>query len=189
MPIKTTKIQKDWFLITYDVKTSSNVTRDWMRNKIISMGGYMETYSNYLMPKSVRSIEEIQRWARDNDVNIIVYGLELTLERATELTQKYTIELSNQLQEINEQGEKLWNRLKEVEENLDDPDVSKLTGISNIVKSIRSQSADIMSTINRWGNEKDEFELEKLSSFVQRLSDRYERLREQKKTRVDEGIF
>lgn len=152
------------------------------------MGGMRKTKSAYLIPKSVRSMEEVIRWGQDNDIQMEIFGLELTDSQAETLTKQYTKDLENRLDEVNEATRNAWEKLKEIEENIDDPEKSSLTGVHNIIKSVRDQCADIMSTINRWGNEKDEFELQKLEAFVQKVSERFDRLKLHKLKRVDEGM-
>ena len=186
MVVHTQQIHKDFFLVLYDI--SDNITRNWFRDKLYRMGGMEKTESCYLVPKSVRSVDEVMAVAKERGVRMEIFGLEITDEQAETLSKKYVKELEQRLDEIDKWASEAWERLKDVEENLDDPKKSSMTGLHNMMKGIRDQCAEVMTIINRWGNEKDEFELQKLEAFIQRITDRFERLRAHKNKRVDEGF-
>src|SRR3990167_462511 len=184
MTLTTAKILQNWCLVTYDIE--DNAMRDRVRNKIVEMGGLQRTQSCYLIPITIRSKDEIQSWGEQTGISLVVYGLDLDVLEATNLTKQYTTLLHQQLDEANEQTMEAWKRITEMEESIDKN--IKLTGVYKIIESVEKSYDRIRELINRYGNEHNEFEVEKLYSFVRQLRGKFEKLRDAKIKRVDQGI-
>ena len=184
MTLTTAKILQNWCLVTYDIE--DNAMRDRVRNKIVEMGGLQRTQSCYLIPITIRSKDEIQSWGEQTGISLVVYGLDLDVLEATNLTKQYTTLLHQQLDEVNEQTMEAWKRITEMEETIDKN--IKLTGVYKIIESVEKSYDRIRELINRYGNEHNEFEVEKLYSFVRQLRGKFEKLRDAKIKRVDAGF-
>lgn len=186
--IQTKRIERDWILVTYDVKADDTL-RDMIRHKLLKhMGAIYQNDSVYLVPKKIHNADEIKKWGKDNfNINLIVFGLDATLDDCKTLSKRYVADLRNRKRDVNEQSQRVWERLIEIEENIDDPDISRLTGIHKMIEGITGQYDELRKLINRYGNKTDEFKLERLFAIVEKCSKRYDRIKEMKKKRIDQG--
>lgn len=181
------KIETNWILVMYDVSRDDNYKRDKMRQKLIDhFGGRQMTQSCYMMPKSVALIDEIKRWGQDNHVELKVIGMTVDLVAAKTLTQEYTAELKMRLMDVDEEAENIWKELLEKEDNIDNPKKSSLTGFTQKIKSIKQMFDDLQKIINKYGNESDSFQLQKVVVFMKNIEDRYNRFVAMKKQYNDE---
>jgi len=187
--IQTKKIERDWILVTYDVQDGDDTLRDRLRHKLTKkMGAIYQNDSVYLVPKKIHNAEEIKRWGRDNfNLNLVVFGLDATLEDCKSLSKRYVQDLQNKKKDVNLESQRVWERLVEIEENLDDPDISRLTGIHKMIEGIKGQYDELRKLINRYGNKQDEFKLERLFAITEKCEKRYEKIKEMKKRRIDQG--
>lgn len=190
---KGSKIDSDdhlddsWILITYDV-SDNNSRRNWIREKIKNMGGLWKNDSTYLIPSSVQTEEALLEWGKFHDVNLFVVGMKITTTEAIQtLTQAYIGKLLADLKEIRDSVSKGWSTLKIIEENLDlkEEDLKEkynvtFRGFHNIVSSVENRYEDLRKMINDYGNDNDEFETELLYSFIGKMKNRFEHVRELK---------
>ena len=188
MPIEVLeKLETDWILVMYDVSRDENQKRDRMREKLISIfGGKQMTQSCYMMPKSVALIDEIKRWGHDNNIELKVIGMTVDLIAAKTLTEEYTAELKMRLAEVDEEAEEIWKDLLEKEDHIDNPKKSRMNGFQQKIRSIRSMFDDLKKIINKYGNDSNVFQLEKVVIFINNIEKRYNRFMAMKKQHSDE---
>ena len=181
------KDSDSWILVTYDV-SENNSKRNWIREKIKRYGGLWKNDSTYLVPKSVRSVQEIQEWGKHADVNLFVVGMHVDdkLDVKT-LTQAYIGKLLDDIKEIRESAQKSFKVLQIIEDNIDlsEEDLKdkynvSFRGFHNVVKSTRDRSTSIEEMVQNYGNNNDEFEIQMLYTFIEKLENRFERIKEAK---------
>jgi hypothetical protein len=177
-----------WILVTYDVRDTANAKRNWIREKIKRYGGLWKNDSTYLVPKSVRSVDDIRQWGKDADVNLFVLGMHTDdkLETKT-LTQAYIGKLLDDIKEIRDSAKKSFNVLQIIEEHIElseeelkDKYNVSFRGFHNVVKSTRKRSTDIEEMVQNYGNNDDEFQIQMLYTFIEKLETRFERIKEAK---------
>ena len=181
------KDSDSWILVTYDVSIN-NTKRNWIREKIKRMGGLWKNDSTYLVPKTVRSVEEIREFGRHSDVNLFVVGMHVdSKEDVKTLTQAYIGKLLDDIKELRQSAQKSFNILQIIEENtelseeeLKDKYNVSFRGFHNVTKSIRDRSTQLVEMVQNYGNNDDVFETEVLFTYVKKLEDRFERIKEAK---------
>jgi len=174
------KLDNGYLLLLYDVKVSKNVKRNWMRNKIKKMrGGYALNQSCYIVPKSYATEQEIEDWGKDNDVDIKVFGLEVSETKIKTLTDSYVKELEERFKNVKKFGDKIWDDIIKAEENIDDPEL-KLTGYWKKIDGVRHQFEDMQKIINKIGDEEAQRELERQDAFIEKLRHRLQKLKDMK---------
>jgi|SRR3990172_634388 len=181
------KDSDSWILVTYDV-SGDNSKRNWIREKIIRMGGLWKNDSTYLVPKSVRSVDEIRQFGKHTNVNLFVVGMHVDdREDVKTLTQAYIGKLLDDIKEIRDSAKKSFNVLQLIEENIElseeelkDKHNVSFRGFHNVVKSVKDRSHEIEEMCQNYGNNDDEFEIQLLYSFVNKLEERFQRIKEAK---------
>ncbi len=181
------KESASWILVTYDVR-ENNAKRNSIREKIKIMGGLYKNDSTYLVPKSVKSADEIKEWGKHSDINHFVLGMHVEDKLAVKtLTQAYIGKLLEDIKEIKESAKKSFKVLQIIEENIElseeelkDKFNVSFRGFHNVVKYTRIRSTDIEELVQNYGNNDDEFEIQMLYTFIDKLEQRFERIKETK---------
>ncbi len=177
-------LTEDLVLILYDF--NSDKMRTKFRNELKGKTHHaMEvTQSCYLMTKETVSDATLAYWNRKynqmEDTTIMIFNdASWEPKQKQRLAKKYVKHLHNLVEEANVFAKDAWKRVKEWEEKVadEDPEVD-LRGWATIMAGARGRFEEIQKTINRVGNEDDEFELQKLSAFVDRIDARFKKGKE-----------
>ena len=172
--LQTKKIERDWFLVTYDISTEFNDQRDRFRDDLIrKMGAMYQNDSVYLLPKKVHSIDEIKRFARSYQVNIVLFGLDADFKTCKSISKRYVQDLRDRRKYVKDLAFEAWERIMQAE-RADEG----LTGFHNVIKEIEEEIKKFRFLINRYGNKHDEWKLESLNDDHKRVKRRYEKLME-----------
>ncbi len=177
MAVQEKMLEGKMILVCYDF--SDNLERAKLRDELTSYPFYakMMTQSVYYLPESVQSLRAVRKWANQSSADIIVFGdVNTTLRDQKALVKKYYDHLQNVVQEVTDTTKRIRKELLEFEENIEDPDVT-LRGWATKVSSIVNRFEEIRSMINKVGDEDDEFHLDMVATFVEKLDKRYERVR------------
>ena len=181
-------LSEELILVLYDFPNTEegNHARTVFRNELTGkrFHAMQVTQSCYLMPKSNASTATVKYWSKQfndiDNVEIMIFNdASWEPKQKQRLAKQYVRHLHDLVEEVNIFGKDLWKQLKEWEERVadEDPDVS-LRGWATKMKGITGRFEEIQKTINRVGNEDDEFELQKLSAFVDRLDIRFNKGKE-----------
>lgn len=181
-------LAEDLVLILYDFPNTDegNHARTEFRNDLTGKKHHamQVTQSCYLMTKDNwnQSTSNFynRRYNQIDHVVIMVFNdASWEPKQKQRLAKQYVRHLHDLVEEVNIFGKDLWKQLKEWEEKVadEDPKIS-LRGWATKMAGITGRFEEIQKTINRVGNEDDEFELQKLSAFVDRLDARFEKGKE-----------
>ena len=179
-------LNEDLILVLYDFVNSDegNHARTVFRNELTGkrFHAMMVTQSCYLLPASNASRATVKHWSSQfSQISTVMIFNDADFEPKLKqkLSKQYVRHLHDLVEEVNMFGKDLWKQLKEWEEKVadEDPDIS-LRGWATKMAGITGRFEEIQKTINRVGNEDDEFELQKLSAFVDRLDVRFEKGKE-----------
>lgn len=199
--IEEKMLEGKMILVCYDF--SDNLERAKLREELTSYPFFakMMTQSVYYLPESVQSLRAVRKWANSSSERdkIVVFGdVNTTLKDQKKLVHQYYSHLQNIVQEVTDTTKRIRKELLEFEENieLDEIEVEEVVKLANgktkVVKvkkqntmrgwatkvsSITNRFDEIRSMINKVGDEDDEFHLDMVASFVEKLDKRYERVR------------
>ena len=166
----------------FDATHDGNMDRQRLRDELTSYPFYarMMTQSVYYLPESMQSLRAVRKWANQSTANIVVFGdAQAPLKDQKMLVKQYYKHLQNTVQEVTDTTKRIRRELLEFEENIEDPDVT-LRGWATKVSSIKNRFEEIRTAINKVGDEDDEFHLDMVATFVDKLEDRYEKVKEMK---------
>ena len=193
MSIITAKdLDDQWALISYDI--AENSQRDNFRNKLKEFGGTFRTQSVYLIPLSVRSFDEIERFAQRLDVwdkvDIIHYGARNITQLRTR-TQEYRKDLMERMEVMTERVHNFKKQLFEAEEKLFDESKwdknadgekvpPKFSGWANKMQGIRDDHEKLAEIVDKYAGGKMKTKYEAYWALFKTLVKRYERMMEHK---------
>ena len=188
MAIKFEKLVDGFLLLLYDVEITANSKRNWIRSKIKRQwGGHMLNQSCYIIPNTIATKAQLESWGRENDTNIVVFGLEADPEQIKTLTARYEKDMNDRFDGIKQFGNGIWDDLRKVEENIDDPDLSRMTGFHKKIDGIKNQFEDLQRIIDKLGDEHATADLQREYAFIDKLETRFEKLKAQKLDRIAQG--
>lgn len=185
-------LHEGWALISYDI--ADNNQRDHFRDKLKEFGGTFRTQSVYLIPLSVRSFDEIERFAQRlgvwDKVDIIHYGARNITQLRTR-TQEYRKDLMERMETMTERVHKFKEDLFSAEEKLFDEskwDENKdgekvpprFSGWANKMQGIRDDQKKLAEIVDKYAGGKLKTKYEAYWSLFLKLCKRYERMMEQK---------
>lgn len=193
-------IEDKMILVCYDLK--DNMTRAKFREQLTSYPFYgkMMTESVYYLPETIASLRAVRKFANSIKLDhssdqIVVFGdVNTKLKDQKKLVIEYVTHLQEIVHEVDSTTERIRDELLEFEENihLDEIEVmekqsngkmmkvikqNNLRGWATKVSSIRNRFEEIRTMINKVGDKHDEFELDKISSLVDKLDERFERVK------------
>lgn len=181
MSVKEVLIQSDMILVVYDFRDTpeGNRERNKLREELTSAPFFavMMNQSVYYLSATVASLETVRKWARSTEADIKVFGnVDATIRDKQHMVRDYYNHLKDIVKEVNEIA---FNRFKEIQEFEDKigTEGASLKGWHNKISGVENRFSEIRKLINRVGDDQDEFELEKLASFVKTLKKRYDRLK------------
>lgn len=198
MAVQEKMLEGKMILVCYDF--SDNLERAKLRDELTSYPFYakMMTQSVYYLPESVQSLRAVRKWANQSSADIIVFGdVNTTLRDQKALVKKYYDHLQNVVQEVTDTTKRIRKELLEFEENIEldeivvlekqpDGKMKKVTKPNNLrgwatkVSSIVNRFEEIRSMINKVGDEDDEFHLDMVATFVEKLDERFVRVKAMK---------
>lgn len=189
MTIKKETINKGWILVLYDVSVEANSTRNKIREKIREFGGYSRTASCYVIPERITTMNEIENWGKDHDVDLVIFRADLTEVQLEDLESRYKKHLKDDMEEYNHWTKELWDKTRELEEDLKkDPEGTGLRGLHQRIAGIDSRHEEIHRKISRFGDENIEFEFQKITKFTESLKNRIVRLKEMKLKQIESNL-
>ena len=178
MSVKEIMMESKMILVCYDF--SDNLERAKLREELTSYPFYakMMTQSVYYLPDyDGKTLRAVRKWANQSDADIVVFGdVNTTLKDQKALVKGYYTHLQEVVGEITDTTERIREELLDFEEKIEDPDVT-LRGWATKVSSIKNRFEEIRSMINKVGDKHDEFHLDMIATFVEKLDKRYERVR------------
>jgi len=179
MVLQTKKIERDWILLTYDVSTEINDERDRFREALIKeMGALYQNDSVYLLPKKIHSINEIKEFAKNYDVNIVIFGLDADIKSCKSISKKYVHILHQRRQDVKDTILDALDAIAVVKSNLED---ESLTGFHNKLKEIDMLFEHFEGLCTKYGNKHDEWKIKSLRADVQKVKKRYNEVNQMKK--------
>ena len=178
MSVKEIMMESKMILVCYDF--SDNLERAKLRDELKGYPFYakMMTESVYYLPDyDGKTLRAVRKWANQSSADIVVFGdVNTTLKDQKALVKGYYTHLQDIVKEVTDTTKRIRKELLEFEEEIEDPDVT-LRGWATKVSSITNRFEEIRSMINQVGDEDDEFHLDMVASFVEKLDKRYERVR------------
>lgn len=190
--ITTTEITDEWALVSYDI--SDNSKRDHFRDKLKAFGALRRTDSVYLFPISVRSFDEIEKFARQlgylDEVDIATYGAR-NLTQSRKRTAEYKRDLRERMAVMKERVHLFKEQIFEAEEKLFDESKwdknekgekvpPRFSGWANKISGIRNDQKELTSIVDKYANGSMKTEYEAYWVLFLRLIKRFEKMMEQK---------
>ena len=168
-------------LLVYDFKATpeGNAERARMRNKITSppFYGMMMTESVYMCSELVVKLRTVNEWADDTDADIRVFSnIQTSVRNRKKLAKQFVQHLDDVVGEVNDIARDVFQQLKEFEDNIENE--KTIRGWYRKVESVTNRYDEIQKLINRVGDDRDEFEFQKLASFMKELTKRYDRVKD-----------
>lgn len=182
MTVKEQIIASDMILVVYDFRDTpeGNAERNKLRIQLTSAPFHakMMNQSVYYLSATIASLEAVRKWARSTEADIKVFGnVDATIRDRQRLANDYLAHLHDTVKEVDEIVHERFKELQKFEDTLDDEDAS-IRGWTKKINGAKSRFDEIRKLVSRFGSDRDEFQLEKLATFVKMLEKRYERVQE-----------
>lgn len=170
----------------FDATPEGNYERAEMRGELTrKFRAKMMTQSVYFLPDTMASRATIERWGRSHNANIVVFGADLDDVGTKRFAKNYLRYLKDLRKEMREIAVQVMVDLQDYEDALDKTigtrkKVPSLKGWHLKVSAITNRFEELRKSINKVGDKDDELELQMLSSYIEKVVIRYERVKKLK---------
>lgn len=178
MPLLEKLIKSNYFIVAYDFDSDAqgNMERNATRAELVhKFKAKMYTQSVYIVIDTMATREALERWASSQRADIVVFGADLDDKGQRRFAKGYLRYLKDLIREMRDIANIVRKDLIDFEEDMTPK--SSLKGWHNKIAGMTNRFEDLQKAINKVGDEEDELDLQMLSAYVERISERYDRVR------------